>query len=82
MLYWSHIPHCWKSHALAYLPLDICGYAGVELTVEGDCRPCERGFYKSESSQIACDTCPLGYTTLASGATHIGMCSYGRYTRT
>ena len=65
-----------------YLFLDICGYAGVELTIDGDCRPCERGFYKSESSQITCDTCPLGYTTLDSGATHIGMCSYGRYTRT
>ena len=19
-VYWSHIPHCWKSHALAHLP--------------------------------------------------------------
>ena len=50
--------------------------------MDGECRPCERGFYKSESSQITCDTCPLGYTTLAAGATHIGMCSYGRYNRT
>ena len=59
--------------------LDICGYPGVELTVDGDCIPCEKGFYKSERSQISCEPCPFGYTTLMSGATHINMCSYGRY---
>uniref|UniRef100_A0A8W8MG18 Uncharacterized protein n=1 Tax=Magallana gigas TaxID=29159 RepID=A0A8W8MG18_MAGGI len=49
--------------------------AGQELSVSGVCVLCRHGFYKAQSNQASCQSCPYGTTTPDTGATSVNHCN-------
>ena len=79
-LCWSHIPHCWKLHALAYFVLTY----NINWALERQADPtfvC-KWFYRFQCKNIACDrqsnyfgTMKVAYSLLApSCASHQSVC--------
>lgn len=52
--------------------------AGQELSVSGVCVLCRHGFYKAQSNQASCQSCPYGTTTPDTGATSVNHCNISK----
>lgn len=49
--------------------------SGMQLAEHGTCEPCPRGTYRTQGVEPACQSCPVGRTTLKTGAITIEECS-------
>lgn len=47
----------------------------MQLAEHGACEPCPRGTYRTQGVEPACQSCPVGRTTLKTGAITIEECS-------
>ncbi|KAL4240085.1 Coagulation factor 5/8 C-terminal domain [Mactra antiquata] len=61
----------------------MCGILGMEMSIDGNCIPCEKGTYKSNRLEVRCQPCSYGYTTVSTGAQSLDQCvvqcGAGRY---
>ena len=66
---------------LLYMYTEYCE-AGFYLDDENDCAVCPKDKYKSNSTEDrfaeTCYQCPDDTRTLEPGATHVGLCEYGK----
>ena len=51
-----------------------CG-VGEEVSEEGECVPCQVGYYQPHSVGVQCEKCPEGTTTDEEGATTEQQCT-------
>ncbi len=48
---------------------------GQQLDLDGNCVSCPLGTYRRKGIQLACQDCPVGFTTAKVGSTEAGECS-------